>query len=133
MQILLSVAVSGSQKLTSEALSKSTGSNPVMVRQLFGKMKLAGLLNVSAGKGPTSLARPPREITLWDVFCAVECSSWSDMIAFLPRLSETCALGGSFKQVMSRHLDAAALSLKKSFEKVTLARLVREIRREAGK
>ena len=42
-----------------------------MVRQLFGKLRLAGLLKVSAGKGQLSLTTSLRKITLWDGFVAV--------------------------------------------------------------
>lgn len=129
VQILLLVAASKGRKLTSDSLSQSTGSNPVMVRQLFGKMKRAGLLEVSAGKGSILLARSPAEITLWDVFSAVECGGWSNMIAFHPKLDETCGLGGPFRRVMAAHLDKAVLALRKSLERVTLARLSREISR----
>ncbi|MGN1002610.1 MAG: Rrf2 family transcriptional regulator [Oscillospiraceae bacterium] len=113
--------------MTSDQIAERTGCNPVMVRQQFTKMKEAGLLKVSAGKGITTLAKSPDAITLWDVFSAVEGGSREDLFSFHPKISLTCKVGGSFEAVLGRHLDDAMLALRDSLEKVTLAQLIGEI------
>ncbi|MGM9606201.1 MAG: Rrf2 family transcriptional regulator [Oscillospiraceae bacterium] len=127
VQMLILIAISNGEKITSSMIAESTGCNPVMVRQQFGKMKEAGLLNISAGKGTTTLAKSPAEITLWDIFAAVEGSSRTDLFSFHPNISRTCKVGRSFENVLGGHLDDTIQAIKASLETVTLEQLVREI------
>ena len=119
VQILTLVATEQGVGLTSNSLAELMGSNSVMVRQLFGKLRLAGLLKISAGKGPLSLAASPRKITLWDGFVAVE-DDVRDLISFRPKLPEAPAL--SFKKIMVVHAVAAVLGIKKALQKVAFVR-----------
>ncbi|MGN0135331.1 Rrf2 family transcriptional regulator [Anaerotignum sp.] len=127
VQMMILIAVSKGKKITSNMISESTGCNPVMVRQQFIKLKEAGLLHVSAGRGSTALAKDAAEITLWDIFSAIEGGSRTDLFAFHPQISKTCKIGGSFEMVLGAHLDDAISALKENFEKVTLALLIEEI------
>ena len=115
VQILTLVATEQGVGLTSNSLAELMGSNSVMVRQLFGKLRLAGLLKISAGKGPLSLAASPRKITVWDGFVAVE-DDVGDLISFRPKLPEAPA--GSFKKswwfTRSRPCSASKRRSKKS-------------------
>ena len=60
-------------KMTSDFLASSINVNPVIVRKLLGQLKEAGLIEVRRGLGGASLARPADEITLLDIYRAVEC------------------------------------------------------------
>lgn len=62
----------GQYKTTSEFLAGSVSVNPVIIRKTLGQLKRAGLVNVEAGVGGAQLARKPEEITLRDVYAAVE-------------------------------------------------------------
>ena len=53
-------------------LYTSTGSNPVVIRNLFGALQKAGILSVARGTGGAVLLRSPEEITVWDVYAALE-------------------------------------------------------------
>ena len=65
----------GKEKLTSDFLAGSVNVNPVVVRNTLGKLKKAGIVRVEAGIGGASLARDPSDITLLDIFSAVETRS----------------------------------------------------------
>ncbi|MGN0644615.1 Rrf2 family transcriptional regulator [Gemmiger sp.] len=132
VQMMILVAIADGQKITSSMIAESTGCNPVMVRQQFGKMKEAGLLRISPGRGTTTLARDPQQITLWDVFAASEGGSRKDLFSFHPNISHICKVGRSFETVLSTHLDDTVLAMRKSLEKVTLAQLIEEIRAASG-
>ena len=71
VQILILISISSGQKISGAMIAESTGCNPVMVRRQFGKVKEAGLLNTTAGKGTTTLAKDTSEITLWYRLCGV--------------------------------------------------------------
>ena len=60
-------------KVTSEMIAEYTGNNPVNIRKILGSLKRAGFIEISKGKkADTVLIKSLDDITLWDVFCAVE-------------------------------------------------------------
>ena len=60
-------------KVTSELLASSVNVNPVVIRRLLQQLKKAGIVEVMRGSGGASIKRPIEEITLLDVYRAVEC------------------------------------------------------------
>lgn len=129
VQTLLLIMVSGEgNKVTSGMISESTGCNPVMIRQLFGKLKDAGLLNISTGKGATTLAKKPAEISLWDVYMAVEGHNASELFKFHPKISEDCQVGKRFRSILGSHLDEAVRAMREKMSRVSLTQLIDEMR-----
>lgn len=58
---------------TSADIAEHAGTNPVVVRRVLGRLRKAGLLNAEKGHaGGWRLARPPQEITLADVYLALD-------------------------------------------------------------
>ena len=70
--LLAIVEFDGKEKTTSTFLAGSVNVNPVIIRNTLGQLKSAGLVNVKAGEGGASLAKNPENISLLDVFDAVE-------------------------------------------------------------
>jgi Rrf2 family protein len=63
----------GLEVLTSDQVAASINTNPVIIRRSLGDLRRAGLVQVRHGTGSGwSLAREPSEITLLDVYEAVE-------------------------------------------------------------
>ena len=60
------------EKVTSTFLANSIQTNPVIVRNLLGKLQKAELVKVEAGVGGAHLTKSPQELTFWDIFQAVE-------------------------------------------------------------
>jgi len=126
IQMLMIITIFKDKKITSETLSQSTGANPVMIRQLYGKLKSAGILNVSTGMGATSLAKSPEDISLRDVYSAVEGYNPNALFQFHPQISEGCQVGRFFKEILSVHLDEAIQAMAEKLAKVSLAQLLEE-------
>lgn len=58
---------------TSTEIAEHAGTNPVVVRRVLGRLREAGLLTSEKGhSGGWKLARAPEEITLADVFSALD-------------------------------------------------------------
>ncbi|MEJ8561132.1 Rrf2 family transcriptional regulator [Yoonia sp. GPGPB17] len=58
---------------TSSDIAEHAGTNPVVVRRVLGKLREAGLLTSEKGHaGGWRLARAPQDITLADVYLALE-------------------------------------------------------------
>lgn len=58
---------------TSSDIAEHAGTNPVVVRRVLGKLREAGLLTSEKGHaGGWRLARNPRDITLADVYLALD-------------------------------------------------------------
>lgn len=54
-------------------IAEHAGTNPVVVRRVLGSLRRAGLLSSEGGhSGGWRLARPPQEITLADVYLALD-------------------------------------------------------------
>ena len=60
------------QPVTSSFQAKSIGTSPVMVRTIMGMLKEAGIISSSKGKRGIDLARPLKDITLLDLWRAVD-------------------------------------------------------------
>ena len=127
VHIMLMVAGFPEQKMTSEVVSESTGTNPVIIRNIFSKLNNAGLLNTKSGRGKTAAARPAEEITLWDIYTAVESDETDEMFKLHQNASETCVVGSNIHALLIPHLDEAVEAVKAVFSKVTLADLIDEL------
>lgn len=126
IQILLLILIAKDQKMTSEILSQSTGANPVLIRQLYKKLKDADIIEVSPGQGVTTLSRAPEDISLWDIYAAVEKYDIDDLFKFHPKISEGCQIGRFFKEILIPHLDDARSAMAKELSAVSLAQLADE-------
>ena len=62
------------EKVTSNFLAGSVGANPVIVRNVMGNLKEAGIIDISQGKSGITLVKKLDEITFYDVYKAVDVS-----------------------------------------------------------
>ncbi|MCD8361592.1 MAG: Rrf2 family transcriptional regulator [Lachnospiraceae bacterium] len=126
---LLFVAVlSPAKRVTSKLVAESTDTNAVTVRNLFLELAESGLLIASAGKnGGVHLAREPKDITLWDIYQAVETNNVEEIFKIYEG-NDTCPVGKNFYQVLYPHMASAVEAMKASMEQVTLEALIGELK-----
>lgn len=121
--ILLCIALLGSEhKTTSTFLAGSVGVNPVVVRNVLGQLKAAGIVRVEPGVGGASLAREPEDITLLDVFCAVE--DHDGLFRFHDNPNPECPVGRNIHDVLGERLAAADAALEAQLASTTLRDLM---------
>jgi Rrf2 family protein len=111
-------------KVTSEALAFSVNTNPALIRRILGYLKHAGLVSVAAGTGGAKLARAAQEITLLDVYRAVELTSRDMLFGLHDGPNPQCPIGKNINHVLRPHLDRARHALEDSLGQVTIYQLV---------
>ena len=97
--------------ITSEFLASSIQVNPVIIRNIIGKLKAAGMINVSRGRGGMTLAKSFDEITLYDVYKAVDCVNGS-LFHFHENPNPDCPVGKNIHNA----LDGVLSEIQKTFE-----------------
>ena len=127
VHILLCLDVLGDRhKFTSNVLAGSVGVNPVVVRNVLGQLKAAGLVAVEPGVGGASLTKEPGEITLRDVLDAVEDDPGIFRMHEHP--SPECPIGRNVHAVLGAELEAAEQAMMDRLASTTLADLADETR-----
>lgn len=128
---LLCIAYFKDEKVTSNFIADSVNANPVVIRRMLGQLKAAGLVTVEAGVGGASLVRQPEDITLLDVFDAVEAApdGPAGLFNFHDAPNPVCPVGGSIHAVLDGKLASAQAAFREDLRKTTLADLLGEIGR----
>ena len=106
-------------KTTSTFLASSVNVNPVIIRKTLGQLKAAGLVDVAAGVGGAKLTKCPEDITLWDVFQAVEEDEENP--------NPKCPVGRNIHGVLGDRLEEVRQHMLADFKKVTIADLLASI------
>lgn len=117
----------GKERTTSEFIAGSVNVNPVVIRQVLQKLKAAGLVEVDRGVGGASLAKNPDEITLKDVFYAVD-SIEGGLFGMHDAPNPDCPVGRAIIPVLGSHLEAAQVALEESLASTTLSDLLKEVK-----
>ena len=112
-------------KTTSTFLASSVNVNPVIIRKTLGQLKAAGLVEVAAGVGGAKLTKSPQDITLWDVFQAVE--EDEDLFHIQENPNPQCPVGRNIQQVLGNKLSVVKNHMLDDFAKITLADLLNDI------
>jgi DNA-binding IscR family transcriptional regulator len=124
LHLLVVLEVFKDRKLTSKRLAKSTGCNPVIVRNLIGNLKKAGIVDVQRGSGGTSLIAAPENVTLWDVYQAVDATPLDELIGLHPNPSLTCPVGSNICQLLEKPFGLVADSVQKTMSSYTLRQML---------
>ncbi len=106
--------------LPSQEIAESVDTNPVVIRRLMADLRKAGIVGSVAGKqGGFYLSKSPGQITLWDLYQAV-----NDRDLFhRPKPNPECPVSSNLMQLVKEPFMAAELSMKPALEKVTIADL----------
>ncbi|MEE1295767.1 MAG: Rrf2 family transcriptional regulator [Bifidobacterium sp.] len=112
----------GERKVTSNFIAASVNVNAVVIRNILGQLKAAGLVRVDAGVGGAHLARPLANITLLDVFRAVEGDD-REMFGFHDNPNPECPVGANIHTLLDGRLATAQRAFEDSLASTTLADL----------
>lgn len=110
-------------KVTSEVLAISVNTNPVLIRRILGYLKKAKLVVVASGTGGAKLMRPAGEISLLDIYRAVELTKQDNLFGLHETPNQKCPIGSRINDILMPHLAEARNALEKSLEQVTIEQL----------
>jgi Rrf2 family protein len=117
------------EEISSATLADSVNADPTFVRKSLSKLSKAGLVETKRGQsGACVLARPPREITLLDIYRA-SAAPPAFAIHSYPA-DKRCPVSRTLKECMAGVLSQTQNSFEKSLAKITLADLVGQIRQK---
>ena len=115
------------QKMTSDFMAASIGTNPVIVRKLLQQLKAAGLIEVSRGTGGVTVTKPLNEITFWDIYKAVECTPDEELFHFHENPNQACPVGRNIHHVLDDKLATVQEAMERELAAITLADVKRDI------
>jgi Rrf2 family protein len=126
IQILCVIAHKGPDGTNSEIVAKSLRTNPVVVRRLLKCMQQLGLVEIRPGKdGGVQLGRPPSQITLDQIYKAVETET--GVFALRPRGNPNCPVDSRMKDLLTPIFGATDTAVEKTLKQTTLGSLVQAI------
>ncbi len=125
--ILVALARGGDVVYSSERLAQRVNTNAVVIRRIVGKLREAGLVTCRAGvKGGVRLLRQPQDITLLDIYRAVE----EGHLFRMHDPNQTCALGCTVVELLQEVYSSAEDAMETALAGTTLDQLA-EATREA--
>lgn len=114
-------------KVTSDFIADSVNTNPVVIRKIMSQLRNAGLIEVFSGTGGVALLREPKEITLLDIYHAVNLFADNKLFGFHDSPNNQCPVGSNIRMVLEHHMIEAQFALERNLKSTTLEMLVSEI------
>ncbi|MDM5330411.1 Rrf2 family transcriptional regulator [Neobacillus sp. CF12] len=112
---------------SSEYLAESVNTNPALIRKIIGMLKKAGLVEVHPGIAGTNLARNLSEITLLEVYKAVNVVQENELFSLHESPNPKCPVGRNIQEALIPVLSTAQLALEKVLGNVTIEDIVKDI------
>ncbi len=125
LHMLTALAVFQDQMtMSSSILASSVNVNPVEIRRIMLQLSDAGFINVKKGRGGITLAKAPEEITLLDVFNAVEALENGELFHFHEKPNPECPVGRNIHSMLDPKLKEIQNSMEETMQRYTLADVV---------
>lgn len=116
-------------QMTSSELAESINAYPSFIRRILSKLSKAELITTTTGKsGCCCLAKKPTEITLLDIYQAVEAPKAFAIHAYPAQKS--CQVSCGIKVSMEKVLDRTQKAMEASLKKTTLAEVIADLRKK---
>ena len=121
------------EKVTSNFLAGSIGANPVIVRNVMGGLKEAGMIEISQGKSGISLAKKLDDITFYDVYKAVDCVDDEGIFHFHEKPNPNCPVGANIHSALDGRLLQVQSAMEAEMKKITIADVAGDIHKAEGR
>ncbi|MBO1513274.1 Rrf2 family transcriptional regulator [Metabacillus bambusae] len=112
---------------SSEFIASSVNTNPVVIRKIMGMLKNAELIKVRPGIAGATIAKPLSDITLLDVYKAVNVVQEKELFGIHEKPNIACPVGRNIQHAIEPLFSVAQLALEKSLGNVTIEDVVADI------
>lgn len=117
-------------RVTSTLLAQSTGCNPVVIRNILSALKKAGLITVTRGQGGAELCREPEQITLYEIYTALEPKGVTSLIGIHSCDGRACPVARNIRRVLQRPYRQIEEAVASTMREITLDSMIEDL--EAG-
>ncbi|QUG43591.1 Rrf2 family transcriptional regulator [Psychrobacillus sp. INOP01] len=117
---------------TSEWIAESVNTNPVVIRRVMGKLKSAGLIDIRRGLGGATLQRNLEDITLLDVYRAVEVVEDGELFQMHDNPNPNCPVGANIQDVLELILVRAQDAMEAVLKEITMEELIKVLSKKIG-
>lgn len=121
---ILSLVAVNKEQCTGDFIASSVNTNPVIIRKIIGMLKKARLVDVRPGIGGTFLLKDSDNITLLDIYRAVEVIENGELFHFHDQPNPDCPVGKNIEFALQSEMRAAQSAMEQRLDQVTLKQLV---------
>jgi DNA-binding IscR family transcriptional regulator len=127
IHILALIEINKDGVSSSQFLAGSVNANPAMIRKIMGMLKKAGLIEVHPGIAGAKLAKELSDITMLDVYKAVNVVQDKELFSLHENPNPECPVGRNIQYAIEPVFSTAQLAMEKVLENVNLDNVVRDI------
>ena len=126
IHVLSCIETFKNEKVTSDFLAGSVNVNPVVIRRLLQQLKAAGIINVIRGTGGAQIAKPLSDITLLDIYHAVECVDDGGLFHFHENPNPKCPVGRNIHNVLDEKLKRIQRAMEQEMSGITMQDIIND-------
>lgn len=113
--------------LSSQGIARSIATNPAVIRRLMGSLRRGGLLHTVQGKALPALSRSPKEITLLDIYRAMEGNT--ALLHLDTHTNPECHAGVNIQLALLDSYDRLQKAFEEEMEQITLQQIMQDYNR----
>ncbi|MFP7479444.1 Rrf2 family transcriptional regulator [Terribacillus saccharophilus] len=117
---------------SSEYIASSVNTNPAVIRKITGMLKNADLVKVRPGIAGAEPARDLSEISLLDVYKAVNVVQENELFSVHNNPNPDCPVGRNIQDTILPLFSIVQVALEKALENVTIEDVVLDIIKKEG-
>lgn len=110
--------------ITSNFLASSIQVNPVVIRRIILQLKAADLVKISQGKIGIKQTKSPEEISLYDIYLAVECVGTGKLFHF-HNPNPKCPVGRKIHDALDGKLNEIQNSMEKKLKQISMSDILK--------
>ncbi|HEY0256875.1 MAG TPA: Rrf2 family transcriptional regulator [Candidatus Methylacidiphilales bacterium] len=128
VHVMAGLGVYRNETITTTDLAVSINTSASFIRRTISKLVKANLVETSTGKGGACrLARNPKDISLLEIYSAVEAPKAFAIHAYPAQ--KGCKVSSNIKAALGKALDVVQASTEESLAKINLARIIADLAR----
>lgn len=122
VHILVFIALSDNQTLSSADMAVSIQTNPAYVRQLMAKLKASELIQSRRGQATPAIGKPPKDITLLEIYRAVE--GEKPLLHLDTHTNPECGIGVNIQLALADYYARIQEHAEQEMQHITLQNII---------